>query len=202
MLFFVQRGGLLITLGGASTLPLDGGFVRGVRRVSSGELNIPGTEVRAHFTRMDHPLAYGYEEIVSVFRSNHALYRTREADDGLAILRWGTEPDEYGDPQAASDGPWGSSDATKAEDPDTLEDGAPGGESTPSADLPLVISGGMEGESDLVGKPAVLDIPVGKGRILAFNFDPIHRSMNRSDFRFVWNIVLNWNDLPATPSND
>ena len=39
-------------------------------------------------------------------------------------------------------------------------------------------------------------------RVVAFNFDPIHRLMSRSDFRFVWNIVLNWNDLPATPNRN
>ena len=54
----------------------------------------------------------------------------------------------------------------------------------------------MTGESELQGKPAIFNIPVGKGRVIAFNFDPIHRSMSRSDFRLVWNALLNWNDQP------
>ena len=45
------------------------------------------------------------------------------------------------------------------------------------------------------------DIPVGRGRVVAFGFDPIHRSLARSDFRLVWNALLNWNDLPDPPAN-
>jgi hypothetical protein len=38
---FVERGGVLVTLGGASTVPLDGGFVRNVRRARVKKLNTP-----------------------------------------------------------------------------------------------------------------------------------------------------------------
>ena len=34
---------------------------------------------------------------------------------------------------------------------------------------------------------------------MAFDFDPIHRYLTLSDFRLVWNAILNWNDLPPTP---
>jgi hypothetical protein len=49
---------------------------------------------------------------------------------------------------------------------------------------------------DLEGQPAILDLPAGKGRVLAFNFNPIHRDLNHSDYRFLWNGILNWNALP------
>jgi len=65
---------------------------------------------------------------------------------------------------------------------------------------PLVVSGGIKGGDDLVGKPALLDIEVGKGRVIAFGFDPIHRYQTESDFRLVWNAILNWNDLPPPPA--
>ena len=32
-----------------------------------------------------------------------------------------------------------------------------------------------------------------------FGFDPIHRYQTESDFRLVWNALLNWNDLPKNP---
>jgi hypothetical protein len=37
---------------------------------------------------------------------------------------------------------------------------------------PLVVSGGVKGGDGLEGKPALLDIPAGKGRVIAFDFDP------------------------------
>jgi hypothetical protein len=30
----------------------------------------------------------------------------------------------------------------------------------------------------------------------AFNFNPIHRELNRADFRFLRTALLNWNALP------
>ena len=42
-----------------------------------------------------------------------------------------------------------------------------------------MVSGGIKGGDELVGKPALLDIAVGKGRVIAFDFDPIHRYQTR-----------------------
>jgi hypothetical protein len=62
---------------------------------------------------------------------------------------------------------------------------------------PLVVSGGAHGGSALVGKPAILDVPVGRGHVIAYNFNPMHRDLNRGDQRLLWNAILNWNALPA-----
>ena len=62
-----------------------------------------------------------------------------------------------------------------------------------------MVSGGIKGADEIEGKPAILDIPTGKGRVVAFDFDPIHRYLTLSDFRLVWNALLNWNDLPPPP---
>ncbi len=59
----------------------------------------------------------------------------------------------------------------------------------------MLVSGALKGEDDLEGRPAILDLPAGKGRVIAFNFNPIHRDLNRSDHRFLWNALLNWSAL-------
>jgi hypothetical protein len=61
-----------------------------------------------------------------------------------------------------------------------------------SSGQPLVISGQAWGESNLVGRPAILDLPEGAGHVVAFNFNPIHRDLNRGDQRMLWNAILNW----------
>jgi len=63
---------------------------------------------------------------------------------------------------------------------------------------PMVVSGGMRGEAGLAGRPAILDVPTGRGHIVTYNFNAIHRDMNRSDHRLVWNAILNWNALGAS----
>jgi hypothetical protein len=62
---------------------------------------------------------------------------------------------------------------------------------------PLVVSGQAWGEDNLVGRPAIFDMPVGKGRVVAFNFNPLHRDLNRGDQRFLWNAILNWQAIVA-----
>jgi hypothetical protein len=57
----------------------------------------------------------------------------------------------------------------------------------------------VKGADGIEGQAAILDVPLGKGRVVAFDFDPIHRYQTESDFRMVWNVLLNWNDLPPPP---
>ncbi len=173
---FVRRGGVLVTLGRASTVPLDGGIVRDVRPASVKGLVNPGSELRARFRRPDHPIAYGYGETTSVFRDGGPVYAVRRVDEGRIVLQWGTKIPKDDEEEASADG----KDAKK--------------------EPPLVISGGIKGGDELVGKPALLDIPTGQGRVIAFDFDPIHRYQTESDFRLVWNAILNWNDLPPVPA--
>jgi hypothetical protein len=165
---FVDEGGILLTLGGGSTLALEGGLVRGVRRASAARVFTPGSELRLSFARADHPIAYGYGSAASVFRNDEHVYDLP--------LRWET----MAYCTSCLDGPVDRR-------PVVATWGGAG---------PMVVSGGMRGETDLSGHPAILDVPIGRGHIVAYNFSPIHRDMNRSDYRFLWNAVLNWNALP------
>jgi hypothetical protein len=175
---FVRAGGLLVTLGGASALPLDGGIARDVSHARVKDLSAPGSTLRARFRRPDHPIAYGYPETILALREDRTVYRVRRADRGRVVLQWGTAIESDDD----------SPDADKDEDKDKDK-----------KKEPLLVSGGVKGASELEGKPAILDIPVGRGRVVAFDFDPIHRYLTLADFRLVWNALLNWNDLPPVP---
>jgi hypothetical protein len=199
---FVRGGGVLVTLGGASTLPLDGGIARNVRRARTKDLYTPGSELRARFRRPDHPIAYGYAERTSAFREHRPLYSVRRADEGRIVLQWGTtlpkDDDEEDDDAEELDEPGEGAESNAPEKGARVVAAA---EKKPAKEKaePIVISGGIKGASEIEGKPAILDIPTGKGRIIAFDFDPIHRYLTVSDFRLVWNAILNWNDLPVTP---
>jgi hypothetical protein len=174
---FIDGGGTLITLGNGSALPLDGGIVSGVERVrGDGNVWTPGVELVARFARPTHPIAYGYSEQTSLFRDSLPVYALRKVDRGLAVLRWGTRP------------------PIDERDPEETE-GKPPAEGAVKP-VPMLVSGGIKGEDVLEGRPAILDIPVGKGRVLAYNFNPIHRYLNRSDHRLLWNALLNWQVPP------
>ena len=188
---FVEHGGLLVTLGSGSMLALEAGIVRGVRREQGGvprsisgsgadsaaasqsATRTPGAHVRVTFARPEHPLAYGYPARTHVFRQNFPLYSVPRRSLTMAYC------------QTCLDGPFDDSSVV-------LEWGDRGG-------APFVVSGQAWGESSLIGRPAILDSPVGRGRVLSFNFNPLHRDMNRGDQRLLWNALLNWQAILSPP---
>ncbi len=170
---YLDRGGLLITLGNGSALALEGGLARNVNR-SGTSVETHGVELTVKFLRTDHPLAYGYPALTSAFRTELPIYAVRPEYQRFVVLQWGTKlPKRERDPDAP---------AAAGEKKDT--------------DPAFVVSGGVKKGDDLEGQPAILDLPAGKGRVLAFNFNPMHRDLNHSDYRFLWNGILNWSALP------
>ncbi len=180
---FLGAGGLLVTLGNGSRLALEGGLVRDVGR-RGGAFFTPGSELRVKFVRPDHPLAYGSPQMTSVFRSEFPVYDIARSERRGVVMQWGTklrkEDREDDSPEALA--------ALTKEEREAREKAA-------KAEVKMLISGALKGEDELEGRPAILDMAAGKGRVIAFNFNPIHRDLNRSDHRFFWNALLNWSYL-------
>jgi hypothetical protein len=61
---------------------------------------------------------------------------------------------------------------------------------------PFLLAGSPSTAAGLEGKPAIVDLPVGRGRVVLFAFDPFHGDRNRADVRWVYNLLLNWSHLP------
>jgi len=59
----------------------------------------------------------------------------------------------------------------------------------------ICLSGIVVGENELKGNAAIVAVPVKKGYIIMFNFNPLHRFQNKVDFMLVFNILLNFDDL-------
>jgi hypothetical protein len=119
------------------------------------------------------------------------------------VLQFGTKQvPEKKTAEAAAGAGTGDIEVEDADAHGTLQAGPAGtaqtapGEKKEDESEPLVLSGFVKGEKEIDGKPAILDLPVGKGRVILFGFNPLHRYLNLSDFRFAWNALLHWNDLP------
>ncbi len=65
------------------------------------------------------------------------------------------------------------------------------------SDSAYVLSGMVRGQDEIIGQGAIFDIPVRRGRIIAFTFNPLHRFLNHHEFPLVWNAILHWNDRGA-----
>ena len=187
---FIEDGGLMVTLGSGTMLALEGGLVRFVRRSSGGvprsaagggaassaasqqaATRTPGAHVRVTFDRADHPIAYGYPAHTYVFRQNFPLYNIPRHWLRMAYCTTCLDGPEDRSGMVME---WGDTDGK-----------------------PFVESGQAWGEENLIGRPAILDMPVGKGHVVCFNFNPVHRDLNRGDQRLLWNVLLNWQAIIA-----
>jgi hypothetical protein len=191
---YLNAGGVLVTLGNGSAIALQGGLVRDVYP-RGGSVFTPGSELKVKFTRPDHPLAYGFPEVTSVFRSILPVYDIGRSERGAVVLQWGTKlraedrEEEKPDAAKATDAA-GAAGAAGAKDAAAL---------AKKEEVKMLVSGAIKGEDELEGRPAILDLPAGKGRVIAFLFNPIHRDLNRSDHRFLWNALLNWEKIGVGP---
>jgi hypothetical protein len=166
---FVENGGLLLTFGVSSFFPAEFGLTRSVDAQSpSGNWYAPGPYVQTDILQGSHPVLYGYQGQTTV------------------PMRWAGGPLLQVAGQAGPSGP-----------------AAPIGPDTATVLVrfqgadPGVLSGLMRGAEQIRNRPAVVDAPVGKGRVILFANNPIYRWQTFGEHGMVFNALLFHNDIPA-----
>jgi hypothetical protein len=149
---FVDGGGTFITLGSASTLPIEFGMVRDVSVGEAGSLFVPGSIVKGETENVDHPVMYGYGDTMPLYHRFGPYLNVSDELEENVLARY-----------AAAD--------------------------------ELFMSGLVQNPGELAGDAAIVSLPVGDGHIVMFGFDPLHRFQSHGNFAFVWNAMMNWNDL-------
>jgi hypothetical protein len=151
---FVDEGGVLITLGGASFFPTEFGLAgRITSSRPSSQFYAPGSAVEADIQAAADPIFYGYAgKTVPVRYANGPLLDVPEAEKSSRVLMRYSSSDQ------------------------------------------VVLSGLMKNSSEIKGRPAIVDVPLGKGRILLYATNPVFRWQNHGEFNLLFNAILNFND--------
>jgi hypothetical protein len=172
---FTKAGGLLVTLGAASFLPAEFGLAPKVDAArTTGAFYSPGAIIDAEILQPENPIFYGYDK---------KTIPVRYGGGPLLTVQTGQNPFE-----AAPAGP--------PPTPQGVLMRYPGGDDH-------VLSGLMRGANEIRNRPAIVDQPSGKGRIILFAGNPMYRWQNFGEFNMLFNTVLNFNDIktaPATPA--
>ncbi|WP_194974292.1 M14 family zinc carboxypeptidase [Aquiflexum lacus] len=180
---FVEEGGLLISFDNTSSIVAEAGLTPELSPVSAGSLFHPGSIIRAKARNSGHPVLYGYPEEFTLFRGNGPLLQTNKYNRDLMLIQYGSKPLKD---EVPYDGHiMGMPEKAKVDKEEKKEDKA----------KPYVVSGMVRNEQEIVGHGAVFNVPVGKGNVLAFTFDPLHRYLNHHDAPMVWNAMINWDRL-------
>ena len=224
---FIEDGGLFITIGNIAQIPIDYGLTTGVSIQDARQLNARGSVFSATFADKKSPIAYGYGDTLPIYFSQSPLLEVsatggfggggRGGGGGGGGVPQGQRPSGRGsitDPDVIQSMP--------QQGPRPQQPARPGEEGIPeeirqfaSALIPpvnmrprvvlrfntsekdLLISGMLAGGSELAGKAAVVDVPVGKGHVVMFANNPMWRHQTQGSFFLLFNAAMNYNNLGA-----
>jgi len=90
---FVHEGGTLITLGSASSVPIEFAMTRGINLSRPQGLFVPGSILRTEIVQQNHPIAYGYDKELMVQRQNLPVIGLAEELEKFIILKYADSDD-------------------------------------------------------------------------------------------------------------
>lgn len=212
---FIESGGLFITVGGNASIPIDFGITEGISIQESTTLQARGSVYNTTVADRKSPIAYGYDDKLAVYFNQSPLFQvsTFGGPGGAGGGAGG------GQPQGSANRPSGRG---SVDDPDVIQGRAPLEivQATPdpvaaaalalqqplpemrprvvlrfAPEKELLVSGMLGGGAELAGKPAVVDVPVGRGHVVMFANNPMWRHQTNGSFSLLFNAVLNYDNL-------
>jgi hypothetical protein len=171
---FVERGGLLITSGNSSVLPITLGLNPTVSQERTTKLNARGSVIRVQPDKgaLSSPILYGYEaSSFPIYFSQAPVFNVAARDTVVRELR---------DPAFAQ-----QEERMRARTILKFHEKADS----------LLVSGLMVGGEELAGKAAVVDAPVGAGHVVMFGIRPMWRWESQGSFALALNAIANWEHL-------
>jgi hypothetical protein len=218
---FVEEGGLFITIGGSvSAIPIEYGITNGVSIQQSDKLRARGSIYNGTFSDRKSPIAYGYDAGLPIYFNQAPLFQVAAGGGGFGGGGGGGGGQGGGGGSSRASGRGGVSDPDIIQampqprpgrpDPDQAQpDQRESPFYTPPAMRPrvvlrfvsdeknLLISGMLAGGEDLANRPAVVDVPVGRGHVVMFATNPMWRHQTQGEFFLLFNAALNFDNLGA-----
>jgi len=198
---FVEAGGLFITVADNASLAIDFGMTSGVSIRDARQLKANGSVLNTVFKDRNSPIAYGYDEKLSVYFNQSPIFQVADYTRSFGQGGGGDRPSGRG---TATD-----ADIVQGRKPEETPKATPTPDATripplgirprvilefaPAKDL--LVSGMLAGGSELAGKAAVIDVPVGKGHIVMFANNPMWRHETHGSFSLLFNAILNYDNL-------
>ncbi|MBP1766349.1 MAG: hypothetical protein H6P98_464 [Candidatus Aminicenantes bacterium] len=216
---FIEQGGLFIPITSMADLPTSYGLVESVAVSTPQKLKAMGSVLSANITDMLSPIGYGYDRNLGVYFGGGPILETgMKAVTGMEIeemLGGGSsagrpsgrgslkDPDVIQGRASKPTNVQGAGTGIPAEYKDMFDLYMPADLKTvrvvmrfDTADK-LLVSGMLDGGEELAGKPAIVDVPLGKGHVVFFAVNPMWRYETLGSFSLIFNAALNYRSLGA-----
>ncbi|HEV2963599.1 MAG TPA: M14 family zinc carboxypeptidase [Candidatus Angelobacter sp.] len=222
---FVREGGLLMAVQSSASLPVASGITDGVVNVSDPRaMQAPGSVVLSSIDDKKSPIAYGYDDKLYVyFREGPVI--TVGFGGGFGGGGGGGEAGGAAG-RSSGRGTASESDVIQArsaiaaekpvkrspreqelylpeDTPDAVRLNLPRRDEMPrvvlrfASEKDLLLSGMIVAGNELAEKPAVVDVPHGKGHVVLFANNPFWRGETMGSFFLVFNAMMNYDHLNA-----
>jgi hypothetical protein len=223
---FVNDGGLLLAVQTSAALPVAGGMTEMVNVSEARAMQAPGSVVLSTVDDKKSPIVYGYDDkLYTYFRQgpvitvggNFGGFGPEEGPGGSARS---SGRGSLSDPDIIQARPYMAPEKPEKRTPHQQElyipeDVAefarwaiPPADQQPRVVLrfapekDLLLSGMITGANEIAEKPAVVDVPHGKGHVVLFANNPIWRAETTGSYFLVFNAILNFDHLNAgSPSS-
>jgi hypothetical protein len=218
---FVREGGLLIAAQTSATLPVAGGMTEMVNVADARTMQAPGSVVLSTIDDKKSPIAYGYDDKLYIYFRQGPVITVGGIGGGAG---GGGGDEGGGGARSSGRGSASDPDVIQGRRftapekpvkrspreqelyvPEDLTEAArwalPGKDQQPrvvlrfAADKELLLSGMITGGTEIAEKPAVVDVPHGKGHVVLFANNPMWRNETMGSFFLVFNAILNYDHL-------
>jgi hypothetical protein len=217
---FIEDGGLFITIAGVSQVPIDYGITTGVSIQQADKLQARGSIYNSTFSDRKSPIAYGYDAGLPIYFSQSPLFQVAAGGGGgFGGGGGGGQGGGGGASRASGRGGVNDPDVIQAMpqprplDPNNRPDPDADARESPFFTPPqlrprvvlrfvndeknLLISGMLAGANELANRPAIVDVPVGRGHVVMFATNPMWRHQTQGEFFLLFNAALNYDNLNA-----
>jgi hypothetical protein len=214
---FIEEGGVFVTIARNASLPIEFGLIEGVTVKPAQNLRVQGAIVNAVVADKASPITYGYPEAFPVYFSQSPILEVSRT--GGRARRAPEKPPERpsgrgtaDDPDVPQARPYIEREEAPKVDPgeelplDPYQKERSRGYLPPPEEQPRVVlrfaaqkelpvSGLIAGASELANRPAIVDVPVGKGHVVLFANNPMWRASTQGSHFLLFNTMLHYDHL-------
>src|SRR5437667_324814 len=218
---FVSDGGLLLAVQSSAALPVAGGMTEMVNVSDPRAMQAPGSVVVSTIDDKKSPITYGYDDkLYLYFRQGPVItvggiFGGFGPEEGPGASARSSGRGSLSDPDVDQPRPYMPPEKTVKRTPheqelyvpEDLAEFArwaiPPADQQPrvvlrfAAEKDLLVSGMITGANEIAEKPAVVDVPHGKGHVVLFANNPIWRAETTGSYFLVFNAILNFDHLSA-----
>jgi hypothetical protein len=220
---FVKSGGLLITAASTSEWAVQFGLSNGVSVNNAAARSVVGSYLRSRIVDDASPIAYGMADNLALYSDDGGSFgvsntrggRGGGGGGGAGARETGRGmPDErdqvQGFPQLDARflpiprppvNAWEYAQLTDDQMRNPLNiippDQRPRVIARWDAQASLLVSGLLQGGGDIANRPVVVDAPLDRGHVLLFANNPMWRGYTHASYGFVYNAIMNWDNLGA-----